>query len=256
MVYTVKKLAKLAGVSVRTLHLYDEMDLLKPAAKTDAGYRLYGEKELLRLQQILFYKELDMPLRSIADLLDDDDFDTIEALQNHIKFLLEKKERINSMLKTVDKTIQFIKGETKMKHQELYEGFSSGKAETFRNEAIDKWAKDTVIHAEKSLLKLSREDIRSLKSEQDQVIKRLESLAIKDPESKDAQDLITEHYRITRRFWGTSAKKDPQAEAYSGLGRLFAEDNRYLASNGITDPETIRFISEAMIYFAGKLQKA
>ena len=77
--YSVKQLARLAGVSVRTLHVYDEMELLVPRDRSDAGYRYYGEAELLRLQQILFYKELDFPLKQIGEILDDPDFDLVAA---------------------------------------------------------------------------------------------------------------------------------------------------------------------------------
>ncbi|WP_343702573.1 MerR family transcriptional regulator [Chitinophaga sp.] len=92
--YSVKKLARLAGVSVRTLHLYDKMGLLEPSVRTQARYRLYGEKELLRLQQILFYRELDFPLKEIRDILDDPTFDLAQALEGHKKALQARQERI------------------------------------------------------------------------------------------------------------------------------------------------------------------
>ena len=85
--YSVKKLAKLAGVTVRTLHHYDKIDLLKPALRSDKHYRYYGQEELLRLQQILFYKELGFPLQEIKEILEDPDFDLIEALESHKKAL-------------------------------------------------------------------------------------------------------------------------------------------------------------------------
>ena len=91
--YSVKKLASLAGVSVRTLHLYDEIGLLKPSIRTEKKYRLYGRAEALRLQQILFYKELGMPLKEIADILDDPQFDPIQSLENHRKVLQEKTRK-------------------------------------------------------------------------------------------------------------------------------------------------------------------
>jgi DNA-binding transcriptional MerR regulator len=110
--YTVKQLAKMAGISVRTLHLYDELKLLRPAIRTRAGYRMYGEKELLRLQQILFYKELDFPLKNIGQILDEPDFDIIQALEGHKKALGIKKARINTLLKTIDNTLKTLKNKT------------------------------------------------------------------------------------------------------------------------------------------------
>src|SRR5688572_8269383 len=101
--YSVKQLAKLAGVSVRTLHLYDQLGLLKPAVRTEARYRLYGEPELLRLQQILFYKELGLPLQEIGEILDDPDFDLVKALGDHRKALQEQGKKIKVLLGTIDK---------------------------------------------------------------------------------------------------------------------------------------------------------
>ena len=98
--YSVKQLAQLAGISVRTLHLYDQLGLLKPNIRTVARYRLYGEKELLRLQQILFYKELDFPLQEIGKILDDPDFDLVEALLSHKNALEIRRDRIGTLLTT------------------------------------------------------------------------------------------------------------------------------------------------------------
>jgi len=88
--YTVSRLAKMAGVRVRTLHHYDAIGLLAPSARTEAGYRLYGERDLLRLQQILFFKELDVPLDEIRGILDAPGFDEIRALEDHRRRLHER----------------------------------------------------------------------------------------------------------------------------------------------------------------------
>lgn len=102
--YSVKQLARLAGVSVRTLHVYDKLDLLKPSVRTDAGYRFCGEAELLRLQQILFYKELDLSLKAIAGILDDPGFDLVEALAGHKLALIARRDRLDLLLNTIDNT--------------------------------------------------------------------------------------------------------------------------------------------------------
>src|SRR4051794_9727174 len=111
MTYTVKQLAGLSGVSIRTLHHYDDTGLLKPDARSQAGYRLYGETELLRLQQILFFRMLGLPLREIHKLLDAPDFDTLEALTQHRAALVQRGQELETMLATVDKTIKKLKGE-------------------------------------------------------------------------------------------------------------------------------------------------
>jgi DNA-binding transcriptional MerR regulator len=111
--FSVKGLAKLAGVSVRTLHHYDKIGLLRPAVRTDANYRYYSEKELLRLQQIMLYKELDFSLSQIAEILDDPEFDILNAMQEHKAALQKRKERIGQLLQTIDSTIDQLKNKNK-----------------------------------------------------------------------------------------------------------------------------------------------
>ena len=109
--YTVQQLAKLAGVTVRTLHHYDHIGLLKPSSRNSARYRFYGETELLRLQQILFFKELDFNLEDIARIIDSPGFDPVDALEAHRKELQNRAERLDALLETIDKTIKRLKGE-------------------------------------------------------------------------------------------------------------------------------------------------
>ena len=149
--YTVKQLAKMAGISVRTLHLYDKMKLLRPALRTRTGYRVYSEAELLRLQQILFYKELDFALKDIGRILDEPGFDVIKALDGHKKALGLKKARINTLLKTIDNTLQNLKNKTMMNLDELYDGLSPQQAAEYRKEAIAAYGNEVVEHAENHL---------------------------------------------------------------------------------------------------------
>ena len=124
MAYTVKQVAAMSGVSVRTLHFYDESDLLKPAYVGANGYRFYEEPQLLMLQQVLFYRELGFELKQIKDIVGRADFEKIEALQSHREVLEENVARTRSLLDTIDKTIQHLKGMKKMKSEELFVGFS------------------------------------------------------------------------------------------------------------------------------------
>jgi len=124
MAYTVKKLSELSGVTIRTLHFYEEIGLLKPAYHGSNGYRYYEEKELLQLQQILFFKELGFSLKQIQKVLGRGDFDQLSALYSHRKSLNQEWEKIGQLLKTIDKTIKHLKGKKKMKDKEIFDGFN------------------------------------------------------------------------------------------------------------------------------------
>lgn len=250
MLYPVKKLARLAGVSVRTLHLYDELGLLKPHSRTGAGYRLYGEQELLRLQQILFYRELDVPLQQIGEIIDDPEFDVVTALHRHKKELQERRNRIGVLLKTLDKTIDALKQKTMLNHDELYEGLPKEKAKAWREEAVAKFGKETVEKSESALRKLSKADYQQLGADQKAITDRLFELQNEDPESAAVQEEIARHYKNIRRFWGTANEPDKQAEAYAGLGQLYVNDERYTMRDEKPQPAFAQFLAKAMAYFA------
>lgn len=136
MAYTVKKVSAMSGVSVRTLHFYDELGLLKPAYVGENGYRFYKEEQLLVLQQILFYRELGMELKQIKEILGNKDFDTVSALESHRKVLEEGLGRTRKLLETVDKTIEHLKGRRKMKSEEMFAGFTIAAGDDRFNEHI------------------------------------------------------------------------------------------------------------------------
>jgi DNA-binding transcriptional MerR regulator/quercetin dioxygenase-like cupin family protein len=114
----------MSNVSVRTLHFYDEIDLLKPAYLKDNGYRFYEEPQLLALQQVLFYRELGFELKQIKQILGRADFEKLDALQSHRKILEKKLDRTRTLIETIDKTILHMKGKKKMKNEEMFLGFS------------------------------------------------------------------------------------------------------------------------------------
>ena len=144
MSHTVSRLARIAGVSVRTLHRYDRIGLLKPTARSGAGYRLYGEQDRLRLQQILFYRELDVPLGRIREILDAPGFDLVAALASHRAVLEERARRIAVLIRTIDRTTASLQGERAMlTDDELYEGFPKEKVEAWKAEAQERWGRRT-----------------------------------------------------------------------------------------------------------------
>jgi DNA-binding transcriptional MerR regulator len=254
--FSVKELADLAGVTVRTLHLYDEIGLLSPANRTDAGYRWYGEAELLRLQQVLFYKELAIPLKDIAAILDDPGFNVETALENHRFALQRKQERISAMLRTIDTTISKLKKGIMKDYKELYDGFSAEDAESLHNEAVEAYGKETVERSEHFLGKLSKEDINRLKDEQQDIAAKLLMLVSEHPANPAVQEQIARHYHNIRMFWGTAGNRDPQFEAYKGLGELYVSDQRFTVSmNGESNPAFGKFVRDAMAIYADTMLK-
>lgn len=251
--YSVKKLADLTGVSVRTLHLYDQIGLLKPSVRTEAGYRLYGETELLRMQQILFYKELDFSLQEIGVILNDPDFDLVQALESHREALKSRKNRLTKLLATIDNTITKIKNSMELTLEELYDGFPKGKAKEWRDEVTHKYGADAIARSERYLGKLGKEGFARLKEDNLKITNQLLQLVEEDPTSDAVQELIARHYEVIRKFWGTHGEADNQAEAYAGLGELYVADERYTTHDGKSNPEFALFMRRAMKHFAKRL---
>jgi DNA-binding transcriptional MerR regulator len=138
MAYTVKQLAVMSGVTVRTLHFYDEMGLLKPAYTKANGYRIYEEPQLLMLQQILFYRELGFELKRINQILRQKKFEKIAALKSHRRVLDKNVTRTRTLIET-DKTIRHLKGTKKMKSEELFNGFSIGAGKDRFNDGFNRY---------------------------------------------------------------------------------------------------------------------
>src|SRR5512145_2057948 len=142
--FTVKQLSKLAGVTPRTLHHYDAIGLLKPSRVGDNGYRYYGEESVLRLQQILFYRELGIPLEDIKKIMERRDFDVMGALRSHKEALQKQVARLNRLIHTVDNTINHLKGNTIMSEKSLFEGFSEEEQEKYAAEAEELYGAENV----------------------------------------------------------------------------------------------------------------
>jgi len=136
MAYTVKQVAGLSGVSIRTLHFYDEVGLLKPAYLSAGGYRYYEEPQLLSLQQILFYRELGLELREIKNILGRADFERANALESHRSLLEEKLARTQILISTINKTIEHVRGSKKMTGKDMFAGFKVPSGEARFNEVV------------------------------------------------------------------------------------------------------------------------
>lgn len=248
--YRIGSLAKMAGVTVRTLQYYDRIGLLKPSNKTGAGYRVYREKELLKLQQILFYRELDFPLNSIKSLINKRDFNMIRALEKHKQMLEQRSIRTAGLINTVDKTIKKLKEvKTVLKDEELYEGFSKKEIRDIKKEVDEKYDPKVVKESNENVRKMTKEQFAVVKQEGEQIAKDLASVMDKGPASPEAQKVIARHFAHLNNFY------KPSVEMYRGLGRLYIEDERFKAYYEKYAGNLAFFVQKAIDVFCDRLEK-
>ncbi len=224
MEMSVKELANLVGISVRTLHHYDEINLLNPSKISEAGYRLYSEDNLDRLQQILFFKELDFPLKKIKQILDDPSFNKQEALQLHKKMLMDKRNHIDQMIQTINQTTKHFKGEINMTNEEKFIGFDFNKNE-YEQEAREKWGGKTVDKANEKLSNMPKQERFEKETEMNNIFRSLASVnnEEKSPASEEAQQLIQNWYD----FLNDNINYEYSLEVFKGLGELYIADERF-----------------------------
>ena len=224
MTYTVQQLADLAGVTTRTLHHYDEIGLLSPARKSSNGYRQYGEKELLKLQQIMFFRELEFPLKEIEKILGNPRFDMATALLDHRKLIEIKKKQMNDLLKTIDKTLNKINHENSMDDKELYGGFSKEEADAYAKEAKERWGHtEAYRQSQERVKKLTKEDWARMSTETDSILTEIVRNMDKGPASPEVQAQIAKHYASLRAFY------EPNLGMYRGLANMYVDDKRFAA---------------------------
>ena len=245
---TVRQLATLAGVSVRTLHHYDQIGLLTPSARTEAGYRLYGEADLLRLQQILFFKELDFPLAEIQAILDQPGFDQVEALRVHRRMLGERAARLACLLKTVDRTIAKLTGEDTMPltDEEIYEGFSPEERARFKEyevEAAERWG-EMAAESGRRMSQMTKAQWQAIQQEGGAVTRLIGDYMGRPVSDGVVQAAIARHHAWIENFYPCSA------EMYRGLGQVYVDDPRFTATYDKIRPGLAVFMRDAMAYYA------
>ncbi len=220
--YSVKELSKLAGVSVRTLHYYDQIGLLSPRQRTSAGYRQYGKRELTRLQQIMFFRELNFPLRSIKEILDKPGFDLLESLEFHLAEMESEIDRLKTLTSTIRRTIDQLKKKKEMlTDDEMYKGFSKEEKEVYRKEVVEKWGEDQLLASEEKLRQLTTGEFDDIQAKGEAVNELLAEIANQDPASRLVQSAINEHRQYLENF--TEINK----ERYLGLARMYTTDERF-----------------------------
>lgn len=252
MEYTVQKLGHLAGVSTRTLRYYDEIGLLQPARKNSAGYRIYGKREVDKLQQILFYRELGLDLDSIKGIVNDPAFDGFTALEKHRQALLDKRMQLDLLINNVEGTISAAKGESDMADNEKFEGFKQklvdDNEQQYGKEIRDKYGENTIDQSNTKMLNMSEEEYKEFTQLEKEVAGTLaEAFKTGDPASEAAQKTAALHKKWLSFTWPTYSK-----EAHMGLAQMYVDDGRFAAYYDKAQPGTAVFLRDAIKIFTEK----
>jgi DNA-binding transcriptional MerR regulator len=237
----VKEVSQLTGVSVRTLHHYDDIGLLTPDRTTEAGYRLYSDDNLAMLQQILFFRELGFSLKKIKELLTSPAFSRQEAFEMQRKMLLEKRKQLDSIIKTIEKTIQHGKGELVMTNEEKFKGFDFGK-NPYEQEARVRWGDNAVNKSNKKAAQFGPE----LGEEMNRIYFQLADLRHLEPDSDEAQAAIGKWFDFLNKMGNYSL------EAFQGLGEMYVADERFTKNINQFGDGLAVFMRDAMAAFAKK----
>ncbi|MEN1760404.1 MerR family transcriptional regulator [Anoxynatronum sibiricum] len=227
MEYSINQLAKLAGVSTRTLRYYDEVQLLSPKRTSSNGYRVYGQQEVDLLQQILFYRELGMPLDEIKNIISSKDYDAVTSLQSHLAALKEKKQQMERLIANVEKTIAASKGEITMSDKEKFEGFKQQMIEDNEKQygaEIRETYGDAVVDASNAkMMGLTAEAYEATQALSQQINQSLKAAFEQgDPSSEAAQAVCALHQQWLGHFWNHYSK-----EAHLSLAQTYVDDPRF-----------------------------
>ncbi|MGR3741289.1 MerR family transcriptional regulator [Companilactobacillus sp. DQM5] len=251
MEYTINKVAKLSGISTRTLRYYDEINLLKPARISSSNYRIYEQKQIDRLQQILFYKHLGFELEKIKVILNNDDYSNIDALISHRQKLLIERNNIDQLLNTIDKTIKYYRGEQNMTNEEKFAAFKNEQIEKnmekYGEELVEKYSKEAIEKANKKYLSLSKDDMSQMKKVEGELFKSLNELN----DSKDVKTSLGKKVFELHKKWLSFTWTDYSAQAHKGLVDMYLADQRfadYYIKNSNENAPTL--LHDAVYYYA------
>ena len=245
--HTVSEVAELSGVSVRTLHHYHEIGLLTPALVGENRYRYYGQDELLRLQQILFYREFGISLAEIAAYLDRPDFDHVKALREHRARLAGVAERNRQLIETIDRTIDALTGDNAMKHDDLYKGFSPEKQAEYTDWLVAELGESAAERIETSNAHYAAMP-DDAKTEAMQTLANLEaalagSMERGVPADADVLDTLVAHHRDwVAAMWGRACPP----EAYAGLAEMYRSHPDFRARYETIAPGFTDYLVAAM----------
>lgn len=249
MEYTVQKLGQIAGISTRTLRYYDEIGILKPARINSSGYRIYGETEIDRLQQILFYRELGVGLESIKDIISAPSFNGAKALKDHRVKLLEKREQLNLLISNVDKTIALTERGINMTDKEKFNGFKQklvdDNEKKYGKEIREKYGDEAIDKSNSKVKNMSKEQLEESTRLADKIIEILgEAFKTGDPAGQLAQKAADLHRQWLSFYWSSYTKK-----AHEELAKMYVDDERFTEYYDVKQPGTAAFLRDAVLVY-------
>jgi DNA-binding transcriptional MerR regulator len=248
-VYTIGQLAKLAGVTTRTLRYYDQIGLLKPAKTNETGYRLYGPKQVDTLQQILFYRELGVGPEEIIRIISAPSFDRQRALESHLKALIKRREALDALISTVSKTLEAHKGGLTMTDEEKFEGFKKKlikeNEEKYGAEARSLYGDAVVDESNAKLMGMTPAQfarMQMLSAEVNEALKM--AMQTSDPTGEEARRLCELHKQWLMCTWPHYS-----AAAHRGLAQMYMDDERFKAYYDSIAPGAAVFLRDALLHF-------
>lgn len=253
MEYGIRDLAKLAGVSARTLRYYEEIGLLKPLYTSQAGYRFYGEDEVALLQQILFYRERGFDLKSIGQILYERDFDLMEALKEHLRVLEAQRIHVDALIRTVKQTILSMKGEYEMEDQEKFRVFLEQQIKEnetkYGAEIREKYGDAQVDASNRRMLKMSQEEWDRFQKLETEIREGLAN-AVRTgvlPDSQAGCRIVELH-----REWLSMTWKQYTKEAHRALASMYVCDERFTQYYDQEEPGCAALLEQMIQYWTEK----
>jgi DNA-binding transcriptional MerR regulator len=247
---SIVEVARMSGITARTLRHYDAIGLLPPAWVNHSGRRFYDREQLLRLQQILLLRELGVGLGEVAAALDDgagagvsEPAATVAALRRHQARLLAERDRLSRLLGTVATTIDSIEKGQDMDAEAMFSGFEHNPYEA---EARERWGDEAVDASKERVKDLTAADAQRVRDGYDRVHRGLAALRAQQVPVTDerVQELIAEHHGIVSVFWV------PDAAGYRGLGQTYVDDERFRQNIGGGDDALVEYLRDAMDVYA------
>ncbi len=239
----------MAGVTRRTLHYYDAIGLLSPSRAAENGYRKYSEADLLRLQQILLFRETGLPLEKICQILDDAAFDSVTSLKAHRDQLLKEQLCLGEMINTVEKTIQYLQGDIIMKPPELFKALSPQEEHQNEQEALRMYDPKTVKESARRWKSYSAIEKEKIMAEGNAIFAAIVEAMPKGADSPEAQAGIVRWRKHMTNFW------TPGLEQLIDLAALYSEDARFKANFDKIHPDLAAFMREAVGIYVERQEK-